>query len=164
MQRGRVPLWRKISTKHLTGSVLHINFQSHLDCLIWTIDNPKQMQNVFCEFMIQNDMTTTPFHQCQYLWRLCYCKRSLIEGGWVLQPSKLADFGALHMNGMQKGRLRLTLYFGPQDGTVEVRHKSLHPKLVPAHMWTCKPQWLRSSKNIAKGTTDLRAKSMLQIR
>ena len=44
------------------------------------------------------------------------------------------------------------------------QEQSLHPKLVPAHMWTCKPQWLRSVENIAKGTTDLRAKSTLQIR
>ena len=44
------------------------------------------------------------------------------------------------------------------------QEQSLHPKLVPAHMWRCKPQWLRSVENIAKGTTDLRAKSTLQIR
>ena len=32
----------------LTGNIYIHNFQGHLKCLIWTIDNPNQMQNMFC--------------------------------------------------------------------------------------------------------------------
>ena len=32
----------------LTGNIYIHNFQGHLKCLIWTIDNPNRMQNMFC--------------------------------------------------------------------------------------------------------------------